>query len=148
MNNEFYNNIGICSSSIIAILEQFNDDIDITKIFLIMPIISHKQLLNHLSHASVKVLSLDGLIIDKNKYFSNFNKRFYQSLPLTLNTLQFLNDIEIIQLKKNKVRLLRSIPYDKKMGKRVNKIYKSAKNIATVLNESNEKLYLNLRIEL
>jgi len=148
MDNYFYNNIGICSSALVATLQEFDREVELTKLFLIMPFLSHKQLTNYLSRGNVNILSLDSLLIDKKSYFTNFNKRFYQSLPLTINTLQYLNDIEIIQIEKNKVTLLKNIQYDSTMGKRAEKIYKASKNIVKILNESNEKLYLNLRIEL
>lgn len=148
MDNYFYNNIGICASSILSTLQEINEEVELTKILLIMPFLSHRELTNYLSKANVKILSLDGLLIDKKSYFTNFNKRFYQSLPSTINSLQFLQDIEIIQIKENKVSLLKEITYNKEMGKRAEKVYKASKNIAKILKESNEKLYLNLRIEL
>lgn len=148
MNNYFYNNIGICSTSIISVLEKSQGELELNKLFLIMPFITHKQLLSYLSNKNVVLLSLDSFIIDKNNYFTNFNKRFYQSLTLTINTIQFLNDIETIQIFDNKVRLIKHINYDKKMGTRTEKIYKASTNIATLLEEPNEKLYLNLRIQL
>lgn len=148
MDSYFYNNIGICSSALITILREFNREVELPKLFLIMPFLSHKQLTNYLSRGNVNILSLDSLLIDKKSYFTNFNKRFYQSLPLTINTLQYLHDIEIIQIKENKVNLVKNIQYNNAMGKRAEKIYKASKNIVKILNESNEKLYLNLRIEL
>ena len=113
-----------------------------------MPFFSHKELTNYLSRSNVNILSLDSLLIDKKSYFTNFNKRFYQSLSLTMNTLQYLHDIEMIRITENKVKLLKRIEYEKAMGKRAEKINKSSKNIVKILLESNEKLYLNLRVEL
>ena len=148
MNNYFYNNIGICATSIISVLKEYNDDIELTKIFLIMPFISHKQLLNHLCRATTNIQSIDSLIIDKNSHFTNFNKRFNQSIILTINTIQYLNDIENIAIKDNKVVLIKDISYNNEMGKRAEKIYKASANISNILKETNEKLFLNLRIEL
>jgi hypothetical protein len=148
MDNYFYNNIGICSFSIVSILQESNQELELTKIFLIMPFFSHKELTNYLSRGNVNILSLDSLLIDKKSYFTNFNKRFYQSLSLTINTLQYLHDIEMIQIKENKVKLLKTIEYEKTMGKRAEKINKASKNIVKILQESNQKLYLNLRVEL
>jgi hypothetical protein len=148
VNNYFYNNIGICATSIISVLEKSDGKLELNKVPLIMPFITHKQLLSYLSNKKITILSLDSLIIDKNHYFTNFNKRFYESLTLTINAIQFLNDIESIQIYDNKVKLIKSIKYHKSMGTRSEKIYKASQNITTLLNESSEKLYLNLRIQL
>jgi len=148
LNDYFYNNIGINSISIISTLIKNNKQLELSKVFLIMPIISHKELLNYLSNQKTIVNSLDNLIVNKNRCFINFNKRFYQSIVQTINTIQYLNDVEIIKLEKSNIILLKEINYDKKMGKRAEKIYKASKNISNILNESNEKLYLNLRVEL
>lgn len=146
LNDYFYNNIGINSISIISTLKENNKKLELTKVFLIMPLISHNELLNYLSN-NINIHSLDNLIVNKNSCFVNFNKRFYQSIIKTINAIQYLIDVEIIKLEKNKIVLLKEITYDKRMGRRAEKIYKASKNISNILNESNEKLYLNLRVE-
>ena len=148
MDSYFYNNIGICSLSIVSIVKENNNELELSKVPLIMPIVAHKQLLNYMSSKSSVINSLDGLIISKYHFFSNFNKKFYEFLPLTLNTIQFLVDIEIIELSDNKIYLLKEYEYEKTMGTRVEKIFKASKNIVKILDENNEKLYLNLRVEL
>ena len=55
MTNYFYNNIGICATSILSILKEHEEDIELTKLFLIMPFISHKQLLNYLSRKNIVI---------------------------------------------------------------------------------------------
>lgn len=147
MSLNIFNNFGVGSVAIMAVLNHCKS-LPVAKITLIYPLIAHQELLGYLSNSRTNVKSLDKLLIEKTVYFSNFNNRYYDSLSSSFNALQYLNDQGYIELKENIVYLTKNLDYSKAMGKRVNKIFSASENIASILNELSEKLYLNLRIEL
>lgn len=142
-----YNNIGIEAVAVCFVLQKINT-LDLAKAILISPIISHRDLLNYLSNGNVKIQSIEKLIIEKTSFFSNFNKRFYDGLCGSINTLQFLQEIELAEIADKKISIKSEIKFSNEMGKRAEKIYKASENIAKILSEGTEKLYLNLRVEL
>ncbi len=147
MKNIHYNNIGICSAAISAILEQ-RSHIDISKILLILPIIMDKELLNYLGKKRIKIISLERLIIDKLNCFTNFNDRFIGSLTNSLNAIQFLHEMELIKITGSKVFSLNKLDANKIPGQRTEKIQKASSNIALLLDGNPANLYLNLRVKL
>lgn len=70
------------------------------------------------------------------------------SLVMTMNSIQYLNDAGYIDISDGVVKLVKPFEYDSKMGKRANSIFKASDNIAKLLAETESKLYLNLRVEL
>ena len=148
MTLNYYNNIGIGAVALGAVLNH-SKELSITRSCLIFPLIAHKELLQHLCRKTTSIKSIEKLIVEKTSYFSNFNKRYYDSLVLTFNTLQYLNDTGYVQInEEQQVILVKPLEYDKKMGKRAGKIFDASKNIALLLQERTDKLYLNLRIEI
>lgn len=147
MSLSLYNNFGVGVLAITAVLNE-SHSLPMSKITLIFPLINHQEMLNYLSRKSTNVKSLDKLIVEKTVFFSNFNKRYYDSLSTTINALQYLFDQGYIEFKNNEVRLIKPMEYSKKMGDRSKKIFLASKNISLIFNEMVEKLYLNLRIEL
>lgn len=142
-----YNNIGIGITALGLILNE-RKELPLTKLCLIYPIISHQELLRYLGRKTTIIKGIESLIIDKVNYFTNFNKRYYDTLCTTFNVLQYLEEMEYIEIKDKKVVLKRILVFDKKMGKRAALILKASKNISQLLNENVSKLYLNLRVEL
>jgi hypothetical protein len=147
ISKNLYNNIGIEAVSIMLIVQQAQS-MPMSKILLILPIVTHRELLDYLSKKNAKIQGMEKLIIEKTSCFSNFNKRFYDNLCGTINAIQFLNEIGAIKIDDGSVSVKSEIPFDSAMGKRAEKISKASFNIANVLSDSVEKLYLNLRIEL
>ena len=66
----------------------------------------------------------------------------------TINALQYLNDTGYVRIYDGKVILEKPFEYNKKMGNRADKIFKASGNIALILRENSDKLYLNLRVEI
>ena len=147
MNINIFNNFGVGAIAIVSVLNH-SHSLSLAKLTLIFPLISHEELLSYLSNGKVNIKSLDKLLIDKTPHFSNFNKRYYDSLPTTFNSLQYLVDLGYITVSRDSVNLVKTLVYAKEMGGRANKIFKSSENIASILKEKSDKLYLNLRIEL
>lgn len=147
MNLSYYNNFGIGVVALGAVLNQCKE-LPISKLFLIFPLSSHQKLLQHLGRETTKIKSIENLIVENTSYFSNFNKRYCDSLVMTVNALQYLNDTRYVDFVNGKVILVKPFEYDKKMGDRAGKIFHASKNIALLLSERSSKLYINLRVEL
>jgi len=147
MNLNYYNNISMGIVALGAVLNQ-SKDLSISKLFLIFPLLSHQILLQHLGRKTTKVKSIEKLVIEKTSCFSNFNKRYSDSLVVTINALQYLNDTGYVTVEDGTVTLKKLFEYDKKMGNRARKMFNAAENIASILEEKSSKLYLNLRVEL
>ncbi|MDJ0766793.1 MAG: DUF6521 family protein [Myxococcota bacterium] len=147
MSDKLYNNLGICSLGIAFTLNHF-DKLPLSKAFLILPLITHRKLLGYLSNQRVQVKSIEKTVIDKTAFFSNFNQRYFDSIQNTINSIQFLNEIELLKLQDANLIPIKKLVYEPKMGKRANKLNSASKNISSLLTDTAEKLYLNLRVEL
>ncbi len=147
MNLSYYNNLSMGIVALGAVLNQ-SKELPISKLFLIFPILSHRKLLQYMGRSTTKIKSIEKLIVEETASFSNFNKRYFDSLVLTVNALQYLTDTEYLYFDDGVVTLAKPFEYDSKMGNRANKIFKAAPNIALLLDERTDKLYLNLRVEL
>ncbi|MPQ46931.1 hypothetical protein GCQ56_07870 [Marinifilum sp. N1E240] len=142
-----YNNIGVGALAIGSILNNI-EELTIAKATLILPFVTHSESLNYLSRANTQVKSIEKLISEKTSFFSNFNARYYDSLSLSLSSIQYLTDMEYAEFKDGTLIMLKPLEYNKKMGNRANKIFKAANNISELLTERDTNLFLNLRIEL
>jgi hypothetical protein len=147
MNLENYNNIGITSIAINSVLS-LSKELSIPKALLIMPLFTSKDLTSHLSRKTTEIKSIEKLISEKTPLFSNFNKRYYDSLVNSINAIQLLIETNQISIIDGKLITNKSFRYLKSMGKRAEKINTASQNVSKLLNENTEKLYLNLRIEL
>lgn len=142
-----FNNIALSSISICFILNHF-PSLELNKVMLIMPFITHKDLLQYISNANADFKSIEELIAKKPTCFSNFNQRFYDTLPLTVNSIQFLHDMQMIVFSDGLVSLLNPIEYELGMGKRLHKINKASEKLAKILAVNPTDLYLNLRVQI
>lgn len=147
MNLENYNNIGITSIAINSVLS-LSKELSIPKALLIMPLFTSKDLTSHLSRKTTEIKSIEKLISEKTPLFSNFNKRYYDSLVNSINAIQLLIETNQISIIDGKLIANKSFQYMKSMGTRAEKINSASPNVSKLLNENTEKLYLNLRIEL
>jgi hypothetical protein len=147
MIGRLYNNIAICSLGIAFTLKHMNS-LPLTKTLLIMPIIAHADLLNYLARRSTNVRSIEQLIVRKPRCFSNFNERFYDGLLVSLNSVQFLFEIDAIEWSNGKLYGSEQFDYDESMGKRAKKIFDASSHIAAIFEDDPVNLYTNLRIQI
>jgi hypothetical protein len=147
MNLKNYNNFGITAIAINSVLT-FSGELPISKVLLIMPLFTNKELTSHLSRATTQIKSIEKLISEKTPLFSNFNKRYYDSLVNSLNAIQLLIETNKILMIDGKLKNNLPFQYNTSMGKRAEKIFTASQNVSKLLQEKNENLYLNLRIEL
>lgn len=147
MVNSEYNNLGIGIISIMSVLNKL-EVLAIEKVFLILPIITNSELLSYLGRKDVEMMGIEQLIPHKIKCFVNFNKRFYDNLSVCINSLQYLFDMKYISINGSLIMKNKDLPFDKKMGKRAERIYNASERISKLLKENSNKLYLNLKVEL
>ena len=147
MIGSLYNNLGISSLGIAFTLRHLCP-LSLTKSLLIMPLITHKDLLQHLSRKTTNVHSLEQVIVSHQRCFSNFNARFYDSIIASINAIQFLVEVDMIEVIGNEIVTIEALNYDISMGKRAKKIFDAAPNIAGIFNSDLSSLYTNLRIQI
>ena len=141
-----YNNLAICSASILIILDKV-ETLELSKALLLFPIIMHSEMLTFLSKKNTKKRKLNSLILTHPSFFINFNDRFNDSLITTLNSIQYLIASNQITFDE-KLMINRKINIDKKYGERVLLIDKASYKIIYLLDQSIDELYLNLRVKL
>ncbi|MGC1497058.1 MAG: hypothetical protein WA790_14705 [Sulfitobacter sp.] len=147
ISGRLFNNIGIEALSIAFVLNH-EPTLSVSKAVLVSPIVAHNALLTHLARKTTKILSFEKYLIEHISNFSNFNRRYYDGLVNSMNSVQLLSELDVIEFIDGHLKLKHPIEYKNTMGKRAEKVSKAASNIAALLSESSEKLYLNLRIEL
>ncbi|XCN71185.1 MAG: three component ABC system middle component [Candidatus Electrothrix aestuarii] len=147
MNGRLFNNIGVCSLAI-AFVVQHLDRLTLAKALLIIPLITNAELLKYLARKTTKNQTIEQLIVKKPKCFSNFNARYYDALLVSINSIQLLVEIGLLELVDGKIITTERLNYDKSMGKRAEKIFKASSNLADLVNSDIEDLYINLRVQL
>ncbi|MDF1755458.1 MAG: DUF6521 family protein [Verrucomicrobiales bacterium] len=147
VNRNIFNNFGILSIGILATLKETRE-LSLPELLLISPFVTHSALLGHLARKNTQIKSLEQLIIQKTVWFSNFNERYYASIPETLNAIQLLHDIELILWDGRSCSMTEEVPYQTSMGTRAHKIYNASKNLAELISGDVANAYNNLRIQL
>ncbi|EJC6947393.1 hypothetical protein BTO19_17820 [Vibrio parahaemolyticus] len=145
MNNQI--NLANCIFAIHSVLK-ISRSMSIDKILLIYPLLYQKPMLTALSRKKGNYKSLESIIIDHPEWFSNFNNIYYSSLTLSINAIQYMYEMEHIEIENGVVILKREIEYNKKMGSVVEKYYSSSTCVSNLLDKPSDYLYLNLRITL
>ena len=147
VNSKLIENIAIYVLALQTVVF-YSNGISIAKLFLVAPFINHKLLLQYLCD-NEDINSLEGLISKKPSFFSAFPKRYENSLVKSMNAIQYMLEMQYISIKDGLVYKQNVVEYDNAMGKRMKMIFDASRNISGLLNEnSEEKLYLNLRIKL
>lgn len=144
---KLYNNIGIGVIALSSVMEHM-PKITLTNALLILPLITHTPTLSYLSRKTTNIPSSSSLLISHPELFINFNDRFYNALPLSINTIQFIIKNNLGNLEDNFLYSERKIEINNKYGKRAKKIFLASNNIAKLLIESDKELYLNFRVQL
>lgn len=144
---DLYNNFCLVGLAINFMLQR-NKSVSLSKAFLLAPFIMHADTMKYLKSSRKAVTNIDELIINKPGLFLNFNKRYYDSLLTSINAIQFLYDIDALELKDEMLVSKNIIPFDSKMGERMKLINQIIPFLADILNDDDKKLYLNLRVEL
>lgn len=144
LNSKFsYNNEGICAVGIMSVLEIVGE-LSYSKVMLISPLIFNTNVVKFLGSNS-KIRSFEEFRVKQVSSVFKFNSLYYNFLPLTINTLVILKDMSFIDLEDNIIKLKTPLISEieiKKLGKRASSIIIIASKLANLLNEKEEKLYL------
>ncbi|MBF7978562.1 MULTISPECIES: three component ABC system middle component [Rahnella] len=141
-----YNNIGIGSIAIASVLN-YRKVLSVPKALLVIPMITHTPTLSYMSSKSTLNRSSAALTSGFPNLFTNFNERFEDSLPLSLNSIQYLVHLGYAKFDQNLI-FLKKLEIDNEFGTRAEKIFIASKKISQLLNDDSEELFLNLRIKL
>jgi hypothetical protein len=145
MNSQL--NIANCVFAMHAVLSH-SKELSISKMLLIYPLVYQKSMLNLLSSKSNNKKSLEQLIINHPEYFSNFNNIFYSNLSVSINSLQYMHEMEHISIDDGNVKVINCIEFCKYMGDEIDKYYRSSVFISKILDMPSDYIYLNLRVAL
>jgi len=146
----FYNNEIITGIAILSVLK-ITKKLEITKALLIQPLLSYKGILEFIKRGNTKVRSIEELIIKKNIAFSNFNRRYLDSLGLSINAVLLLEQLNLIVIDDSKIVFNgEDFDFDERtLGQRAKDVILASGNIAKILlKEDASSLYLSLRIEI
>ena len=148
--NNFLSNEIISAISILVVLKH-SYSMEITKLLLVEPLLSYKNIAEKFKLANLKVRSIEELIVKSDFALINFNKRFQEKLLLSINSLFLLEQLGLVTIYGNKA-YYEDKNFDfgnKNLGKIADNRIKSANKIASILKDTPvEDLYLHLRVEL
>ncbi|ACE99397.1 conserved hypothetical protein [Rhodopseudomonas palustris TIE-1] len=145
--SSYYNNLGINAFAISSVLEAAGF-LSIPQIALILPVVAHRQMVKKLADGRFHFVSFEQYLIDNIEFFFNFNERYFASLTPTVNALQFLREMNAIELDGGGAVNASGLPFDASMGKRAERVKRASPNIAALISGNTEVFYLNARIEL
>lgn len=150
INNNFSSNELLTAITILANLKHCNT-LDLTKVVLIEPLCSYNKLMKKLSNKKYQIRSIEELIIKSDFLLTNFNKKFEDSLLVSLNSICLLLQLKLITINKNKI-LYNGNEFDfneKTLGEKSKMRINASSKLSDILkNTSNTELYLHLRVEL
>lgn len=148
--HSFKSNEILTGIAILSVLK-ITKELEITKCLLIEPLLSYKSIRNYLKNSNSKVRSIEELMVKQNVVFSNFNRRFYEKLPLSINSILLMSQLKLLHIEKNLI-VFTGDQFDfkeKSLGKSVQDIIATRDNLAEILTkEAASSLYLCLRVEL
>lgn len=146
----FQNNELLAGISILSVL-RITSKLEISKCLLIEPLLSYKSIRSYLKRANSKVGSIEDLMVKQNIAFSNFDKRFEDKLPLSINAILLMSQLKLLCIKNSEL-FFTGEKFDfneKTLGKTAKEVIAASSNIAKILEkEEASSLYLSLRIEL
>ena len=151
--NDTYNNIGIALVGFLSIVRYF-EEIEYTKCLLVNPILLHKQSVAYLKSNNTKPKGIEDLISSKTELFLDFNKRYYEFLGLSINTIILAQKMKFIILEENKIVISKEEIkkfdfFNTSLGDRARNMIQASKKLSNILKQENtDNLYFKLRIEI
>lgn len=141
-----YNNSGIAAVAIGMTLNH-SHILSLPKALLIMPLAMHSPTIKYLANGNTRSREISSLTAIRPDFVHNFSQRFHASLTHTLNGLQLLYGLGVINYDGN---ICKAKPFEARhaLGKRAELITSAAREISHLLKSSEEELYLNLRVQL
>ncbi len=148
--HSFQSNEILTGIAILSVLKN-TKKLEISKCLLIEPLLSYKSIRDYLKNANSKVRSIEELMVKQNIVFSNFNRRFQEKLPLSVNSILLMSQLKLLHIENGNL-LFTGDKFDfneKTLGKAAQDIIATSGNLVEILTrEAASSLYLSLRIEL
>lgn len=151
--NDTYNNIGISLVGFLSII-RFFDEIEYSKSLLISPILLHNKTVTYLKSQTTKPKGIEDLITSKIEFFLDFNKRYYEFLGLSINTIILAQKMKFITLEENKIVIskeeIKKFDFSNtSLGNRAIDMIQASNKLSNILKQENtDNLYFKLRIEI
>ncbi|MDC5350940.1 three component ABC system middle component [Acinetobacter baumannii] len=146
LNYYVYNNEAIACCVLLMVLEKVKE-IDYARLLLILPYLLDDRNISFLNKN--KKVSID-FFLKKNNIYYNFNNRYLSLLPVTINSLIILSEMNLINFNRDgNICLISMDSCECVVSKRLLEIEKAIPILLdTILNYSTEYLYLNSGVEL
>jgi hypothetical protein len=119
---------------------------------LILPFVFHEPTVRKLKGRSYK-RSLEEFIVKNPECIINFNMRFQDFLPITINSISILNDINVIRIVNDSLHFNYENDFSPELSSSIGSRAKNIFKAIDVLNElmkdqDSSSFYLKLKIEL
>ncbi|MCT4588906.1 MAG: DUF6521 family protein [Carboxylicivirga sp.] len=146
-----YNNEGLASVAI-GYFMKLQGITTLTKALLILPFVFHEPTVRKLKGRSYK-RSLEEFIVKNPECIINFNMRFQDFLPITINSISILNDINVIRIVNDSLHFNYENDFSPELSSSIGSRAKNIFKAIDVLNElmkdqDSSSFYLKLKIEL
>lgn len=149
-HKSFCSNELLTGISILSVLSN-TKEMEAVKCVLIEPMLNHKDLRTIIKKSNTVVRSIEELILKKTVAFSNFNNRFHETLPLSINSILLMSELGLLKIN-GKVLVFSGEDFnfnEESLGQSARERIIASKKIAKILRrETVANLYLNLRVEL
>lgn len=144
MKIDFYNNIAINSFAIHSVLHEKRQLI-ISEVSLILPIITHKDMLNSIRRYNQPINFIE-YFINNIEFFYNFAERYEDTIISTINSLQLLNEVGVIKIDGDIIVLKKPLPAIKNIGNRAKIIRQASQKLSILISDDVKAFYLQARI--
>jgi hypothetical protein len=140
-----YKNEAYCSYAL-AFVFSHTGVLSVLKATLIAPFLYTESALAKLSNSNTEIRSLEEYVAKYPSTITTLSRMYKKTLPITLNGLMLLGEMQKIRVNNGVVELIEAIPYEDDMGLYLQKAWKASPSIARILTAQEADLYVNLRI--
>ncbi len=143
-----YNNEAIASSSLLLFLQKTNG-VNMARLSVVIPFLLDDRTINALLKNKNENCSLESFIDDNKRVFATFNRRYLTLLPVFINALTVLNELQLIEVSQNSIKLKREINQFVEMGNRFDTICMAVDRFSNLIkNKEDVELFKILNIQL
>lgn len=146
-----YNNEALACVAIGYFLKRHNM-ISIAKLLFVLPFVLHEPTVKKLRNRSYK-RSLEEFILKNSDCLINFNRRFYDFMPLTINAITILKEMKVLNIKGSKIYYNHHSSFSPenyyKIGKRADDLFVAVDVLNGIMDGQDvNSFYLKLKIEI
>lgn len=143
-----YNNEAIASSVLLFFLQKTNG-VNMARLSVVIPFLLDDRTISALQKHEAKNCTLDSFVNDNKRVFATFNRRYLALLPVFINALTVLNELQLIEVVQNSIKLKREIDRTVDMGSRFNTICMAIDRFSNLIkNIEDVELFKILNIQL